>query len=109
MASIERGLLTIRSDRSGGTHSVRLSGELDLESSPALEEELRRVEDTDAERIVLDLGALDFIDSSGLRILVRAKHRGAGDAERLELQGAKGQVARVLRITGLRDELPFRE
>ena len=54
---------------------IAVSGELDLASSPALQEELDRLASSDAELLIIDLRELDFMDSTGLSVLVRA-HQG---------------------------------
>ena len=54
---------------------ISVSGELDLASSPTLEEELERVAESGAEVVVVDLRGLEFMDSTGLSVLVRAHQR----------------------------------
>ncbi|MCA1587148.1 MAG: STAS domain-containing protein [Chloroflexi bacterium] len=99
------GSLALRSARAGGAHVIELIGELDLDGAPRLEEELRRVEASDVEAIVVDLGALEFIDSTGIRLLVMASQR-CPDGRFSLLRGPK-QVHRVFEITDLADRLPF--
>jgi anti-anti-sigma factor len=67
VVTIEHGPLTIRSSRQDDEHVVALYGELDLGGVDAVKDEMRRVERTAADRIVVDLSALEFMDSSGLR------------------------------------------
>lgn len=69
------GELSIDSDREGGVHAIRLTGELDLATATALQRELDRAEAGDADPIVLDLSGLKFVDSSGVRLLVEASSR----------------------------------
>jgi anti-sigma B factor antagonist len=99
------GSLSLRSARAGEAHVIELIGELDLDGAPRLEEELRRVESSDVEAIVVDLGALDFIDSTGIRLLVMASER-CQDGRFSLLRGPR-QVHRVFEITDLADRLPF--
>jgi len=100
------GSLALRSERQGEKHVVALSGELDLDGAPRLEEELLRVEATDASSIVVDLRELHFIDSTGLRLLVMAAERSESNGRFAILRGPK-QVHRVFEITDLVDRLPF--
>ena len=58
---------------------LTLAGELDLASSPALEEELGKL--GDPEFLIVDMRGLEFIDSTGLSVLVKA-HQGAQEAGR---------------------------
>jgi anti-sigma B factor antagonist len=101
------GTLTLRSQRDGGTHTISPSGELDLATAPGLEAELLRVEATDAETIVLDLSGLDFIDSTGIRLVVMADARSRADSDRLSLVRPSDGVFRVFVICGMADRLPF--
>jgi anti-sigma B factor antagonist len=100
------GSLGLRSERDGDTHVIALLGELDIAGAPALEEELLRVEATDAEKIVVDLSSLEFIDSTGIRLVVMAADR-CGDNGRLTLLRGPKQVHRVFEITDLAARLPF--
>ncbi len=95
----------MRSEREGDAHVIELVGELDLDGAPRLEEELRRAEASDVGSIVVDLGKLEFIDSTGIRLLVMASERSSEGRFSL-LRGPK-QVHRVFEITDLADRLPF--
>jgi anti-sigma B factor antagonist len=99
------GSMSIRSEREGDTHRIELSGELDLDGAPAVEEELMRSEDSDATSIVIDLRRLEFIDSTGIRLLVMSAKR-CQDGRLSIVRGPK-QVHRVFEITDLADRLPF--
>jgi anti-anti-sigma factor len=84
---------------------IALSGELDLASSPALEEELAKVFNSDTHAVVIDLRQLDFMDSTGLSILVRAHHSATESRRRLALVKGSPQVHRLLTLTGVADRL----
>ena len=99
------GSLALRSRRDGDTHVIGLLGELDIAGASTLESELLRVEATDAAQIVVDLGSLDFIDSTGIRLIVMAADRCAGG--RLTLLRGPQRVHRVFEITDLASRLPF--
>jgi len=99
------GRLALRSEREGDAQVIELSGELDLDGAPRLEEELRRVEASDVHSIVVDLGELEFIDSTGIRLLVMASER-CPDGRFSLLRGPR-PVHRVFEITDLADRLPF--
>jgi anti-sigma B factor antagonist len=100
------GSLALRSEREGDTHVIGLLGELDIAGASTLEDELLRVEATDAAKIVVDLGSLDFIDSTGIRLIVMAADR-CSPGERLKLLRGPRQVHRVFEITDLANRLPF--
>ncbi|MGH2917006.1 MAG: STAS domain-containing protein [Solirubrobacteraceae bacterium] len=99
------GSLSVRSERDGDMYVIELHGELDLDGAPAVEEELLRSEDSDATSIVVDLSRLEFIDSTGIRLIVMAAKR--CDEGRLTLLRGPKQVHRVFEITDLADRLPF--
>ena len=65
----KHGRLTVRIDRDGHALVVRVLGDLDIASAPALENSLRHVLKSGAPSIVLDLTGVTFIDPTGLRVL----------------------------------------
>ena len=93
--------LTARSQRHGGSHTVRLSGGLDLAGRAPLMEELERLEPSDAKTLIVDLCGLEFIDSAGLDTLVEAKRRWHERGGRLEFLCAPGPIQILLQITGV--------
>ena len=101
------GQLTVRSERDGVLHTISVQGELDLANAADLERELIRVEGGDALSIVLDLSGLQFIDSTGVRLLICAHARSRADSNRLTLLRGPKPVQRVLELTGVLDILPF--
>ena len=99
-------LLAIAAERQADAYVIRITGELDRAGCPALEYALREAERTQAERIIVDLEALTFIDSVGLKTLLTTS-RSTSDGNRLEITRGKGQPARLLRLTGLENVLPL--
>ena len=104
---IELGNLTLTSRREGDVYSICLSGELDLATAGAVDDELIRVESTDASSIVLDLSGVSFIDSTGIRMLFSAAARARTDSGRLTLRRGSAAVQRALQLSALEDQLPF--
>jgi anti-anti-sigma factor len=92
----------------GGVRTLRPSGELDIGTAPKLERALleNRVA---GDRIVLDLADLEFIDSTGLRVIVHAA--AAAEQGRWELRVRHGRpaVRRVFEISGVLGALPFED
>ena len=98
--------LTIEVGQSGGVCRLCLRGELDLQSCESFELALGAALASDADRVLVDLDGLAFIDSSGLQTLLRAKrHTEAGD--RLRMTRGQGEVAQLFRLTALDLVLPF--
>ena len=104
---VELGRFSMRSSRDGDRHTIALRGELDIASAGEVEQELMRVEATDATAIVLDLTELSFIDSTGVRMLLMADARSRGDSCRLTLRRPPAAVVRVLSLAGVDERLPF--
>ncbi|SRR5581483_3414062 len=96
--------------RSGnGAPMLSVSGELDLASSPALEQELERVAASAPALVIIDLRELDFMDSTGLSVLIRAHQRAHEAGHRLGIVNGSRQVRRLLSLTGVADRLTIVE
>lgn len=80
---------------------VALAGELDLASAPELQRCLEELFEGGAQRVVVDLGDLAFIDSTGISALVRGKNRALDAGRSLALRRPRPGVRRVLEITGV--------
>ncbi len=87
-------------DRDGGFVRVALTGELDVDTADDFDEALQSVE-REASVLLLDLGDLSFIDSSGLRVLIRSNRRLESAGARLVVGAASAAVERALDISGL--------
>lgn len=103
------GEFTMGSEREGDVHRICLFGELDLATAGAVQEELERVEATDAKAIIVDLAGLTFMDSTGVRLVLSAHARSRADANRLTLLRGPAAVQRVLELSGVEQLLPFAE
>jgi anti-anti-sigma factor len=99
--------LEIATSQNDGTYVIRLRGELDLSSCDGADEALRRAEETQADRILLDIDGVTFIDSSGLQVILRAKRRSDAGGQRLRITRGRGHVADMFRLTALDMTLPF--
>jgi stage II sporulation protein AA (anti-sigma F factor antagonist) len=80
---------------------VVLSGELDRRSAPAVDAEVDRIYQTDAELLILDLRGVEFMDSTGLRSVVLAHRRAEQTGRRLGVVEGSDQVRQLLRWSGL--------
>jgi anti-sigma B factor antagonist len=86
---------------------VAPAGELDIYTIPALRETLLDLIAADRTRIVVDLGAVTFLDSTALGVLVGAYKRLATMGGRLRVVCPAGPLAEVFRVTGLDGVLPL--
>ena len=91
----------------GETVYVRISGELDIETTGDLEAALAEAEASKADRIVLDIERLEFVDSTGLKTIVAAQHRSEAAGDRLRFTRPRGHVADMFRLTALDQTLSF--
>jgi anti-anti-sigma factor len=106
---VHKGRITIRVHTEGDPYLISLVGELDVSNTAALDAELQRAEESSADRIVLDLSRVEFIDSSGLELLVNARRRSDPDPDRLRIRPGSDPVTRLLALTGIDEFLHFEE
>ena len=91
--------------RSDSTWSIlSLQGEVDISTVDALEEQIDRCL-KQGSRLILDLGGVSFIDSTGLRLVINTRERLSEGGE-LALVAKDGPVTRLLEITGLDGAFP---
>jgi anti-anti-sigma factor len=98
----------VHTESSDAVERVRVLGEIDLSVIGELDSEMRRAEATKASKIELDLDQLDFLDASGIRLLLDLAQRSLSDGGRLRIRPATSpQVRRVLELTGVVNQLPL--
>lgn len=92
----------VRSRAAAGTTVVELEGDLDLVSAQAAGDALQAAQGAGSP-VVLDLRALRFIDSSGLRVVLEAQRRATPSSGGAGLQVAPGDgdVRRVFELSGV--------
>jgi anti-sigma B factor antagonist len=105
MESMSKMQIT-RSEQDGGL-VLHVAGALDAATAPVLRAALDAVLEAGAPpaSLVLDLGELGFLDSTGLRVLVETHRALAACDRRLRLRHATVTTRRLLDITGLSDVL----
>lgn len=84
--------------------SVVVRGEIDMQTAPKLERVLDDLIAKDARLVTIDLEQVDFLDSSGLRVILGASNKLDHDGQ-LVLEGASAAVERVLELTGVIERL----
>jgi anti-sigma B factor antagonist len=93
---------------SAGDALIALTGELDLSATPPLEEEIGRLaEDDGVRRVVLDLRELEFMDSTGLRMVALAARSLSAAGRELVLVRGPDAIHRVFAITRMDEHLSF--
>lgn len=93
-------------DEAAAVPVVRLRGELDVAGAPQLRAVLYPVLD-DGRSVVVDCSELEFLDSTGLGVLIGAHKRAREHGREVRLRATSGGVAKVLDITGLDQILPI--
>lgn len=93
--------------RAGDTVWVRPVGELDLDTEPQLEESIAAMRELGAPRLVLDLRELTFMDSTGLRLVIRWDTRSREQGFEFAIVRGPDVVQRVVRLTGMEEQLTF--
>lgn len=90
--------LTVRVFDSDEECVLIVQGELDVLSSGELRDKLAGIR---AQRVVVELSELTFLDASGLSALVEARRRSERNGSSLEIRGASGLVRRVFELAEL--------
>ena len=100
----------VRTEQVDGREYIRVTGEMDLSVIGLVDRVVERAEETEATRIVLDLDELEFVDASGLRLLLHLRERLLANGRRLRItRSASPQVRRVMELSGVGKLLPFED
>ena len=91
----------------GSSRTLKLEGECDIGTAPELREALRSLIPPEVTDLRIDVHDLDFIDSTGLGVIVGALRRIREGGGELTLVGARGAVQRVLEVTRLDQAIPL--
>jgi anti-anti-sigma factor len=89
----------------GGARVVRVHGELDIATAGDLERAVLRPREP-GEQVVLDFAGLRFMDSTGLRVLMRARSEAKAGRWDLYLRNVPTNIQRLFSISGVDDAIP---
>lgn len=92
--------LDVVDDANGG---VTVTGDIDAHSAPSLAERLDQFEGEGDRRV--NLANVEFMDSSGLRVLIDSHQKATEAGARLVLVNPGKAVARIIEVSGLSDHL----
>lgn len=98
-----RNIMNITTNQNGTTVTVALEGRLDTTTAPQLEGELRTAISGMTE-LVFDLGALEYISSAGLRVLLSAQ-KAMNKQGSMVIRNVKPEIMDIFDITGFTDIL----
>lgn len=100
--ALQRALVQIAAEGRGAEWVIQVGGEIDICTSPQLQRALEEAIDGSRGQLIIDLSAVEFIDLSGLRVLLSVIRR-AGPRD-VAVTNPSLIVRRMLDLTGL--ELP---
>lgn len=92
--------MDIAQERDGDVVVVRLSGRLDSSAAPTAEERLSAALSGDSPRVAIDMSALGYISSAGLRVLLVVGKKVQQQKGKLALGGLAANVREVFTATG---------
>lgn len=89
-----------------GALIVRITGEIDHHSAPGIREEIdREMTCKNPKEIILDLGSTDFMDSSGLGLILGRMRKTQERGIRFTLLNPTEQILKILRLAGVEKTL----
>ena len=94
-----------RSIPADGAQRIALSGELDIATVDQLSARIDRLSAAAGERLVIDLSAVSFMDSSGLRVLIAANRDAAAGGYELVVVTGDSPAKRVLELTRMDEHM----
>lgn len=99
--------LSLTTREESGFTVVAPAGEVDVFTAPKLDEALAPLTSQQQPRIIVDFTGVDFLDSSGLGVLVKALKRVRDHDGTLRLVVTSDRIAKVFRVTGLDAVIPL--
>lgn len=101
--------LTVSTDRrDGGILYLIVTGEVDLATADVLQQEIAAGLDADdVPGIVVDLTEVTFLDSSGIRVLLKGRRSAEERAKSYLVDAPRGVARRILDLSGVREHLAY--
>lgn len=93
--------LTVTNRSEAGREVVSVEGEVDVYTAPLLRQRLGDLHAAGQDHVVVDLSGVDFLDSTGLGVLVGGLNRVQERRGSLVLVCGQDRILKVFRITGL--------
>jgi anti-sigma B factor antagonist len=93
--------LFINTDTSQEVSLMKVTGRVDSETAPELDNALSSLLDSNRNKIVLDLQAVDYLSSAGLRALVKALKDAQNSGGDLRLVSVSEPIEVILRTVGM--------
>jgi anti-sigma B factor antagonist len=93
--------LTLTTREAGGRTVVAVGGEIDVYTAPKLRDTITELVASGAYHIVIDMGGVEFLDSTGLGVLVGGLKKVRAHDGSLELVCNQDRLLKIFKITGL--------
>jgi len=97
----------ISADRDERKARLVLGGELDMSARFQAEQALDKLLATPVEQLVVDLGEVTFVDSTGMGLVLDVNDRARSEGFKLRILRGSDEVQRVFELAGVADALPF--
>jgi anti-anti-sigma factor len=97
----------ISADRDARKARLVLGGDLDMAARFKAEQALDDLLSTPLEQLVVDLGEVTFVDSTGMGLVLEVHDRARAEGFKLRLLRGPDEVQRVFELAGVADVLPF--
>jgi anti-sigma B factor antagonist len=99
--------LSLLDRRSTRNSVIDVSGDIDINSAPWLEDRLMKLLETTGTHLLVDLSGVTFIDCAGLRMLLAMCRQAEQQECSVRFTALSPQVRRLAVLTGMREELPL--
>ena len=94
-------MFAVKSEQRAGATIVLPTGEIDLNASPVLRQELKRIQTSRPPRLIVNLEGVPYMDSSGVATLVEAMQMARKNSTKLVLCGMQDKVRSIFEIARL--------
>lgn len=92
--------MTTKIEEIDGKYYATLKGEMDTAAAVEAEEVLRPLYDSGGKDIIIDCHGLEYIASSGLRILIRIQKAAKASGSHVVMRGVNSDIMNVFKLTG---------
>ena len=92
--------MEIQSKQVGSVTIVAISGSIDAATAPEITDQINRLIDAGQVELVIDLAAVDYTSSAGLRVMLGAAKETRGRGGDLRLAAVRPEVLKVLSLSG---------
>lgn len=99
--------MNVESTVTDGIHTFKVTGEVDLKTSPRLREQLQAALKTKPKGFLIDMSGCPYIDSSGIATLVEALQGLRGQSGKMAIAGTSQRVKDIFEIAHLDGIFPM--